>query len=228
MLIYSSLKNLHILAGAIALLTFWVTALAGKGSPTHRTTGRVYLVAMLCVLLTALPLSAFAFYYATPVTGIFLLYLVVITATPAWTAWRAIRDQRDIAAYVGPVFRSLGWLNIAAGLLVLALGVYFKAGLLIGMSFIGIVTGPLMLRFAARQAHDRRWWLAQHYGGMIGAGIATHVAFLGLGLARVLPPEWASLSQNFSFFGPVLIGLVARAWLSRTSGGNAAQRVSNT
>jgi hypothetical protein len=212
---YSVFLALHVTAGAIALTSFWIAAVLRKGSEPHRRVGRAYLLAMTAVLLTALPLAVSAFMHAKPVTGIFLVYLVLITATSGWTAWRAIRDRQSIATYAGPVFQLLGWLNLVAGVAVLALGIGYGVALLVGMSFIGLTIGPLMLRFARRSQHDRRWWLAQHFGGIIGTGVATHVAFLGLGLTRVVPAEFAGMTQNFAFFGPLAISLVARLFLYR-------------
>ena len=45
-----------------------------------------------------------------PVTGAFLGYLVVITATACWLAWRAVRAQRAATEYFGASYRLLGWM----------------------------------------------------------------------------------------------------------------------
>ena len=212
---YQLTVNVHVLAGAIALLSFWMAALTRKGSVRHRYGGRVYLLAMLAVVVTALPLAVAAFLQDKPVTGTFLAYLIVITATPAWTAYRAIRDKNSIARFAGPVFRFLAWGNIASGLVVLALGIHYRATLLAGMALIGLISGPFMLRFARRETHEVRWWLTQHFGGMIGAGVATHIAFFGLGLGRLLPSAISGATQQLAFFVPVLVAVAARIYLSR-------------
>ena len=47
----------HAGIGALALVSFWTAALARKGSQAHRYAGRVFLLAMLGILITALPLT---------------------------------------------------------------------------------------------------------------------------------------------------------------------------
>ena len=47
----------HVIPGTVALATFWIAALARKGGVPHRLAGKAYLLAMLAVLLPALPLS---------------------------------------------------------------------------------------------------------------------------------------------------------------------------
>ena len=56
--LYPILVSVHSLAGAVSLLTFWLAAFARKGGPLHRGSGKVYLVAMLGICVTALPMAA--------------------------------------------------------------------------------------------------------------------------------------------------------------------------
>jgi hypothetical protein len=215
---YDAIRDLHVIAGAVALVLFWIVAALRKGSSGHIGIGRWYLIAMLVVMGTAVPLSIAAYLNGAPILGTFLAYLVLITGTACWTAWRAVRDKHDIARFVGPVFRALAWANMVAGLLVLALGLRIGNPVLIGVSLVGLISGPVMLRFARRQNHERRWWLAQHFGGMIGAGVATHVAFMGIGLVRLLPERYAATSQIMAWVLPISVSIVARIWLNQRYG----------
>ncbi len=209
------MRYLHIIAGAMALVTFWTATLLRKGSPRHVAVGRVYLQAMIAVMVSAIPLSVAAFIRGQHVTGLFLLYLILITGTACWTAWRAIRDKNDIARFVSPAFRGLAWLNLAAAAAVFALGAHYQNPVLMGLALVGLINGPAMLSFAKREPNNRRWWLAQHYSGMIGGGVATHIAFLSLGLTRLLPPEHRNTTQLVAWFAPLLLAVVARVWLDR-------------
>ena len=47
--IHSSLVTLHIIAGALALLLFWMPAIAKKGGRVHVLSGRAYAIAMYIV-----------------------------------------------------------------------------------------------------------------------------------------------------------------------------------
>jgi hypothetical protein len=217
MKLYELIRWTHVAAGALALLGFWLNAALRKGSPLHRQVGQGYLLVMVTVMATALPIAARAFGNGEPVRGLFLAYLVVITATPTWLAWRAIRDQRDFAAYTGAVYRSFAFGSIASGLVVLGAGLYYRVPLLAGFSLVGIATGGLMLA-RARRARPRRWWLREHYLAIAGCGVATHIAFLNIGLSRMLPEAWGGMVQALGWFGPLVISLVARAWLDRKYG----------
>jgi hypothetical protein len=224
MTLYDSARYLHILAGTIALLLFWTAAFLRKGKQPHRLVGRGYLIAMVSIMLTAVPLAMGAFQRGKPVQGTFLLYLIVITASAAWLAWRAIREKHHFERYTGAIYRTLAWGNLISGAIVLATGLRFDAFLLTGFSFVGLITGAFMLRFTARSPGERTWWLKEHYGAIVGCGIATHVAFLSLGLQRLLPPEWNGATLQFAFFAPLLVGLSARVWLDRKYGGKRRGR----
>jgi hypothetical protein len=215
MTFYELARNLHIMGGTVALIAFWTTAILRKGTKRHRSIGRVYLIAIAFIIVTAVPLALGSFQRGMPVKGAFLLYLVVITGTPAYLAWRAIRDKTDITLYTGGVYRTLAVLSIAAGATVLALGLKFDVFLLSGFSAVGIITGSLMLRFARNPPKERNWWMSEHYGSIIATGVATHVAFINLGLSHIVPAAWARQLTVFSFFTPLAIAILTRLWLDR-------------
>lgn len=212
---YELIRWTHVAAGTLALLGFWLNAALRKGSPLHTRVGQGYLLVMIVVMTTALPIAWRAFATGEPVRGAFLAYLVVITATPTWLAWRAIRDRGDYATYTGITYRVFAVGSIVSGLAVLLAGLYYRVPLLAGFSLVGIVTGGLMLRRIRRGATPARWWLREHYIAIGGCGVATHIAFLNIGLSRILPPDWAGMAQAFGWFGPLAISVWARAWLDR-------------
>jgi hypothetical protein len=216
---YDLAVDLHIIAGTVALLTYWSAALARKGSPLHILVGRTYLGAMLVVLVTAAGLAVAFVLRGRPAIGVFLAYLVVITTTACWLAWRAVRAKRAPAAYFGPGFGRLGWLNLAAGLVTLGIGVRLGIALLMIFPWIGILGGAAMIRQARRPPPaDRRWWLREHYFNMVGNGVATHIAFFGLGLNRLLAPFELQPPQLLVWTLPLAVAMVAGVWLDRRYG----------
>ena len=68
----------HALIGTIALVTFWTAALVKKGTPLHKRVGKVYLLAMIGVVLTAMPLALGYALEGQWVGAAFLGYLVVL------------------------------------------------------------------------------------------------------------------------------------------------------
>jgi hypothetical protein len=216
---YQLLVATHVGIGAIALASFWGAALLRKGSPLHRRTGQVFLVAMTGIIATGLPMAAYAWLVRErPVTATFLAYLLVITATGVWSAWRAIRDKHDVVRYTGPVYAGLAWLSLLSGVGVLALGLRVGAPLLMGFSAVGVFAGVDMLR--KRMQRERlavrpRWWLVEHYTAMLGNGIATHIAFLGIGLPRLLPGIDGTALHYTAWFGPLVVAVIAKVVLDR-------------
>jgi hypothetical protein len=217
-MLYKTLLTLHGLFGLVALATFWIAAFAKKGSPLHVRTGNVYLASMLGIVVTAVPMSAIIAFSGRPGVATFLAYLVVITASAMWLGRRAVRRKRDQAGFRDRAYLAVAVLNLIAAVAVFAVGVRLSAALLMGFSLIGLVTGVQMLIRRARHHDSPRWWLREHFGAMIGCGVATHVAFLAIGLDRTIravgidPPGWYHL---IAWFLPLLISLFIGVWLNR-------------
>ncbi|MGH8076157.1 MAG: hypothetical protein ACREPE_02365 [Lysobacter sp.] len=215
---YPIIVAVHGSVGVLALLTFWAAAFVRKGSPLHRRVGQVYLLAMVGIIVTAIPMAAHKLEQGQPVIAAFLGYLVVITATGVWSAWRAIRDKHDVVRYTGLVYAAFGWLSLLSGVGVFALGVGVGAPLLMGFAAIGLFTGQDMLRKRhnpQRLAAQPRWWLVEHFTSMLGNGIATHIAFLSIGLPRLLPAVDGVALHYLGWFGPLVVAVIAKVLLDR-------------
>ena len=206
---------LHVAAGTLALIGFWTAAALRKGSPRHRLVGRAYLLAMVAVIVSGIPLTLQRAADGHPVTAAFLSYLLLITATGVWSAWRAIRDKADPVAYTGAVYRGLGLANVLAGAGVLALGVEVGSPLLMGFSAVGLFSGQDMLRKRRQIVGNPLWWRQEHYTAMLGNGVATHIAFLSLGLPRLLPGIDGTALHYAAWFAPLLVAVVAKVLLDR-------------
>lgn len=215
---YEWIKYLHIAIGCLALVGFWTAGLARKGSPLHRRAGQLFLIAMAGILVTGVPMALYKWQSGQPITAAFLGYLLVITATGVWTSWRAVRDKRDVVRYTGPVYVALAVLSLLSGAAILALGLKVGAPLLSGFSSIGLFIGADLLHkrwHRDRLAQRPRWWLIEHYTAMIGNGIATHIAFLGIGLPRLLPAIDGVALHYAAWFGPLVVAVGAKLWFDR-------------
>lgn len=208
---------LHGLLGAVALITFWSAAFLKKGSPRHRAVGKVFLLAMAGIVLTGVPLVIeFAFFRHKLAVALFLTFLLPLTAQACWIAWRAVTDKADWRALVGrPGWRVAQWLPALLALPVLAVGAYQGEVLFIGFGLIPLYSAWNMHRFAKHGPEQRNWHVVMHYQAMLGAGIATHVAFLSIGMR----PVWAWLAAHtvvpeglmalFPWFAPIVVALIA-------------------
>jgi len=203
------LLAVHVAGGAVGLVSFWVPALTKKGSPLHRRAGRVYVRGMAVVLATSVPLSVASFLEGNWVAGTFLLYLFVITGTALYTGLRALKSKAGPREFITPMYVATAWATFLSGAAVLVVGVATRTWLLAGFSLIGLTAGPSALAFIRRPPTDPRFWWYEHFGGMIGTGIAAHVAFLNFGGQRLIPGfnlgDWGMLA----WFVPVVVGLAA-------------------
>ncbi len=205
----------HALAGTVALMTFWTAGLARKGSPLHKGAGKVYMAAMVAVVVTAVPLTVSLALKGQWPGATFLAYLVILVSHSCRMAWLAIRLKRDFARYTGTGFRISAGLLTLSGVVVVAVGVAFEAWLLIIFGLLGPMGGWDAWNLIRKGPTSPKWWLKEHYGAMIGNGVATHIAFLQIGLMRLIPELGSSAVQNLAWFGPLTVGIAAGFWLDR-------------
>lgn len=228
--LYQSLLFVHGLCGLVALVAFWIAAFARKGSPLHLRVGKVYMLAMIGIVVTALPMAAIIAGRGKPGIATFLVYLVVITATGMWLGWRAVKRKRDQSAFRDRAYLVVASLNLLSSAVVFAIGLGMSQALLMGFSAVGAITGVQMLMRRAKPPMSARWWLKEHFGAMIGCGVATHIAFLAIGLDRLVravgiePPSWYHL---IAWFLPlalsVFVGIrLDRKYMSQQRAGAAA------
>lgn len=215
---YKILLSAHGLCGLVALVTFWMAAFAKKGAPLHLRVGKAYMLAMIGIILTAVPMAAIIGMKGKPGIATFLGYLVVITATGIWMGWRAVKRKRDQAGFRDSAYLWVAVLNLVASAVVFAVGMKMSQTLLMGFSTVGVFTGVQMLVRRARPMTAVRWWMKEHYSAMVGCGVATHIAFLAIGFDRIIrlfgidPPGWYHL---IAWFLPLMLSFVFMAWLNR-------------
>ncbi len=216
----------HAWTGALALITFWLASLSRKGSVCHRYAGRVFLLAMLTVVLSAVPLSWAHWTRGNQALAVFFFYLILLVSFSGVSAWRAIRLRSDFAQYADRGFRIGAWVLGLSGLLVSVYGLLHSLPILMAFGAIGPITAYQWLKLAYRGPGDAQWWLRSHYGAMLGIGMATHIAFLQIGLSRHLAGLGGPLITQLSWFGPLLVGFIATAVLNRRFRRPLAQRES--
>lgn len=195
----------HILVGAISLISGAVAILSAKGKKTHRQSGKIYFYAMTLVFITGIVVAgykmnrflfciAFLSYYSV-FCGVRSLQLKKLhkTQSPKWYDWFA------------------GILNTLVNLCFLGLGVYylFSDSVNIGgvVLSIGFGIGGLAISYAnlkpfiIRPKEAYHWYLA-HIGNMMGGYIATFTAFLSTMVTR-----FDLMNPFVAFALPSLIGI---------------------
>ena len=226
--LFQSLRWAHIAAGSIALILFWIPAIASKGGKTHIRAGWFYVACMSVVVVTALAMSGLAFTIPLAVRQItrslspaefsdflrsqrvfatFLAYLAGVTLASGWQGIWAIETKREPKAMRTPFSLALNVAVLLAGLTVLVLGIKYRSGPLIGLSPIGPLIGAGNLRYLLRGPQSRMHWWYEHLGSMIGTGIAGYTAFLVFGGSRLVPSVARSQLYTLFWVLPTLIGV---------------------
>ena len=80
-----------------------------------------------------------------------------------------------------------GGLVLLGGLGVLVVGVHASEPLLVVFGLVGLAVAVDAVRAPARARAHPAWWVREHYSAMIGNGVASHIAFLGIGLRGMWP-----------------------------------------
>jgi len=226
--LFQWLRWMHVGAGGLALILFWIPAIARKGGRTHIRAGWFYVACMSVVVVTALAMSGLAFTIPLTVRRIarplstaglsdflrgqrlsatFLAYLAGLTLAAGWQGIWAIETKREPKAMRTPFSLTLNVMVLLAGLTVLALGIKYRSGPLLALSPIGPFIAAGNLRYLLRGPQSRMHWWYEHLGSMFGTGIAGYTAFLVFGGARLLPAVARSQLYTIFWVLPALIGV---------------------
>lgn len=217
----------HIVIGMLAFSSLWAAALARKGGRLHRRAGTVYVWTMTLVLASAGMFTLSAFVRGDWAGGVFLVYLLTIAGTSLWMGKRTLRFKGDAVGYTRGAFLPVGVLNIVAALGAVAAGILVKQYFIAGISAIGFVIGCGMIGMHRKPPDHPRTWLREHIGGMVGAGIATHIAFASIGLRQIFPQADTSAVTLWPWLAPLVIGFVAEGIAKRRYLGRGVHRGSD-
>jgi hypothetical protein len=207
--LFHDLRWIHIAAGTIALIVFWIPVAAGKGGRLHVKVGWIYAGCMSVVVLTALSMSGLAF--AAPLgvrhftrtlsadeaaqfirssreSAFFLAYLGGLTLAALWQGIGVLRTRRDPKSFRTPFVFALNTTVVLAALVSLALGIYTRTTTFAAMSVVGFLVGGGNLSYLLRAPASRMDWWYQHLSSMIATGIAGYTAFIVFGGRHLLGP----------------------------------------
>jgi uncharacterized membrane protein len=176
--IFTPLLIIHIVCGAIGLITGTINLLRRKGDQMHRAIGRIFVNAMLLTGFSAIALSLLNPNHFLTIVGLFTIYMV-------GTGFRYIRLRLN---QVDNDPKTLDWVLTygmgITGVVFVALGVLaLIKGNALGMVYV--VFGVISLLFVRRDMMnyrgmgvERNYWLMAHLQRMTGAYIAAMTAFL--------------------------------------------------
>jgi uncharacterized membrane protein len=183
--LFQTVLAVHIAAGAVSLLVFWVPLVTKKGGRTHRRVGWVYVAAAVTVAVTGflscIPLVSSPLRWRA---GIFLAYVSVLAGASAQFGVRALQTKARAGASRRAIDLGPPLLLVVGGALLAAFGIHRSMVLYVLFAALGVVLGVAQLRFwLTPPAHERAWFLA-HMTGMGTSCITTVTAFIVVNARR--------------------------------------------
>jgi hypothetical protein len=198
-LIFRIVLGIHIIAGAAALLVFWIPFATRKGGRTHRRAGWAYVTAAAIVALTGIA-SAVRLVVFDPRphawrAGIFLVYVGFFAAESALLGARALRPHTRADRVQNAIDLAPALLLVAGGVALVAFGISQARLLFVLFAALGIVQGVVHLRSWLTQRKNREDRLLAHMTAMGTSCITTLTAFIvvnapRLGMRALDPRLW--------------------------------------
>lgn len=214
----------HVAAGFAGLAAFWVPVFARKGGRLHVQAGRVYAWCAYVVTGSAVAVSAgrIAVWQAQGISpadrpepygfALFLGYLGVVTLATVRHAIRVVETRKSPALLRTPFHEALAWASTVGSVAVIAFATAAWSDvspILLGLSPIGLFTGPAMLRQMRRPGTRRMGWFYGHLGFMLGGGIAFHTAFGVFGAQRFWAYDATGPLAVVPWILPTVVGVPA-------------------
>lgn len=203
----------HIAIGSAALLFYWVALLSVKGSPRHRAWGKTFFVTLLIVSLSVAPLLFLRPGPFDPAWVIQFVYLTLCLLTVTMLGWTSIRWKNDLARFRGTRFKVLAVVIFLLGGVVFTAGMAERNILTLSFSWVGLVYGGAMIRFAwMRTEPHPRWSIIWHLNAVCGLFNAVHGTFLAVMWRLTLDPTAGDEVGASMQFSTVLVALSLRLW----------------
>ncbi len=190
----------HVIAGTIALISFWVPIVARKGGSAHRKWGRVFYYAVCVAGWLAIAMALLNLTFADNrhptltdrelfqgLFGWMMLYLGVLTLGLATYGAGQARARRMAGAMPRRSHLSIQAAVLAAALVCTIDGIILRQPLMIALALLGIGTAITFIIAIVRPSADTSAPIGEHLKAMAGAGIAAYTAFLSVGLLQVFP-----------------------------------------
>ena len=83
---FSSILIFHIIAGTISLLSGATALVAQKGTPIHKSAGKVFVISMVCMCASGVAIASIKMIRLSVVAGVLTLYMVA-------TSWMAVKRK---------------------------------------------------------------------------------------------------------------------------------------
>lgn len=210
----AGLRSIHIVAGGVALATFWVPWVVKKGARVHRRVGWVYALAMAIVSVTALVTCVWRCLDASADNDRDAQFLGLVGLLSAANVSYGLRSLRATSARGRSLWDlALALLLFAAGALCAVLGIIHLRPLWCVFGAGSALGGFAQLRYWLRPATSRAGRVLHHMSGMGTSCIATVTAFLVVNAENLgLRAHWFWVWVLPGLIGGTALSLASKRW----------------
>ena len=201
--IFHALVKVHIVIGAVGIISFWIPVLSKKGQDLHRRGGGLFIRVMLVTGVIAILVSTCSLLDPQgthPLVldvqliraqfGWLMLFLGVLTLSLSWHGLQTVKLRLNHTGHRNPFSTVLHLGVVATGLNCAYQGAFVvDKVLLVWVGLLGASSALSILHFIYSGNHDKREWLHQHLRSSVGAGISAYTAFLAVMIVRWRPEE---------------------------------------
>jgi hypothetical protein len=220
---FTGLRWVHMLAGAIGLILFWVPIFSRKGSPLHKRFGRWFLwcvniIGVSSLLSISLHLGR-VWWQGGDVIAVrqfgflmFLAYLAINVMVGAWYMRHVLITKQNLVGLRRPLAWVLVGTTLLSSLALLGLAMTVPSSatvVMYALSPIGVLNAWGMQRHLRFPQREPRAWFYEHMGHGIGLGIMFHTAFIVVGVRSVLDQWLVGVWGVLPWIAPAIVGVTA-------------------
>ncbi len=216
--LFEALIVLHVIAGAIGLIAFWVPIVTRKGAASHRKWGRIACYGFIGAGALAVAMAMLSLYAPDgrhpTITdrklfeGLFvwmMLFLGLLTIGFADYGLSVVKHSRDRTALRHPRFQMVMVSVVISALWCGYFGIQIGNVLMIAVAALGVIAMSLQLVFIWRANPPLpQAYIGEHFRALIGMGISAYTAFMAVGLIRLVPEE---VFNPMIWAGPSIVGV---------------------
>ena len=201
------LLGIHVAAGFLSIVLFWIPMFVKKGNKIHRQVGKAYIYAMWVVVFTAIFLSIENFIQGHIELAVFLGFLSFITANPIWYGIAILKYKKNIPPQFKRNHIAFNLVIVLLGAMLLGYGIYLgpNGTLMIIFGILGLSTGKDVYISYKNKSNESNW-LKEHITGMLTSAIAAYTAFFVFGSMNFIKHIFTGYWVILPWVAPGVVG----------------------
>jgi len=222
--LFHALVILHVIAGTIGLVAFWVPISTKKGAKNHRKGGKLCCYGFIAAGALAVAMAVLSIIDTTRhpeildralylgLFGWMMLYLGILTIGFADYGLAVVRHSRTREKLRGWRYQAVMAVVVISGAYCGYYGYTIDNALMMALAVLGIVSMAIQQLFIWRTAAPSpKTYIGEHFRALVGMGISAYTAFMSVGLIRIVPEH---VFNPLIWAGPSVIGVSLIIWFT--------------